>query len=342
MPGLTIGWEYLTGYAVATDPSNRGRVEWPPHPARVFMALAAAWFETAEEPDEGEALRWLQNLDEEPQLQLPPHEPGSERSPATVYVPVNDRAGPAKMALQCLPSLTRSKQPRRFPRIWVGSQACYLHWPSAPDSEKHRHALDRLCAKVTRIGHSSSLVRMWVDEDENAEFAEHESWLPDSETADAQTRCVSSGMLEMLTDRYGESPRRRHEELATQLTALKVERKAIKGKGPQDRKATIDERIADLSEELAITPDLPPVRPTVGLWTGYRHTGGKEVSSAAGQSHFDTDLLVLANVGGPRLPSISTLSITRAMRDTIMKLSGVQPAPEGATPPGLPPNFTRY
>ena len=43
---LRIGWEYLTGYSVATDPSTRDRAEWPPHPARVFMALAAAWFET--------------------------------------------------------------------------------------------------------------------------------------------------------------------------------------------------------------------------------------------------------------------------------------------------------
>ncbi len=47
MPALTIGWEYLTGYAVATDPNTRERAEWPPHPARVFMAMAAAWFETA-------------------------------------------------------------------------------------------------------------------------------------------------------------------------------------------------------------------------------------------------------------------------------------------------------
>ena len=51
MASLTIAWEYLTGYAVATDPTSRDRAEWPPHPARVFMALAAAWFET--EPPQG-------------------------------------------------------------------------------------------------------------------------------------------------------------------------------------------------------------------------------------------------------------------------------------------------
>ncbi len=70
MPGLTIGWEYLTGYYVATNSAKRDRAEWPPHPGRVFMALAAAWFETGEDADEGHALRWLESLDD-PQLLLP-------------------------------------------------------------------------------------------------------------------------------------------------------------------------------------------------------------------------------------------------------------------------------
>ena len=71
MPGLTIGWEYLTGYCVATDPASRQRAEWPPHPGRVFMALAAAWFETGEDADEGNALRWLENLGD-PEMALAP------------------------------------------------------------------------------------------------------------------------------------------------------------------------------------------------------------------------------------------------------------------------------
>lgn len=58
MPGLTIAWEYLTGYYRATNPASRESAEWPPHPARVFMALAAAWFETGEDAEEEKALRW--------------------------------------------------------------------------------------------------------------------------------------------------------------------------------------------------------------------------------------------------------------------------------------------
>src|SRR5947209_367306 len=129
MATLTIAWEYLTGYAVATDPSSRDRAEWPPHPARVFMALSAAWFET-EPPEpagneredwkaEGEALRWLEKLGD-PEMIVPVVDRGLERTNVTVYVPVNDRAGPSAAALQSCPALTRSKQPRTFPRVWVG------------------------------------------------------------------------------------------------------------------------------------------------------------------------------------------------------------------------------
>jgi CRISPR-associated protein Csb2 len=92
MTSFVIAWEYLTGRVVATDPTNRERSEWPPHPGRVFMALAAAWFETGEDPAEGEALRWLERLGD-PELRLPAVEPAFERSLVKVYVPINGDDG---------------------------------------------------------------------------------------------------------------------------------------------------------------------------------------------------------------------------------------------------------
>src|ERR1700693_755318 len=196
MTALTIGWEYLTGYAVATNPASRDRAEWPPHPARVFMALAAAWFET--EPSatenhsrddlaaEGRALRWLETLGT-PELHLPPRANVYDRSAVTVYVPVNDKAGPATATLQSAPALTRSKQPRTFPRVWVGYDPCFLHWPNGDGIEQHREALDRLCRKVTRIGHSSSLVRMWLAEEVSSPHPV-EFWLPDGGLGGLQAR----------------------------------------------------------------------------------------------------------------------------------------------------------
>ncbi|NQT13490.1 MAG: type I-U CRISPR-associated protein Cas5/Cas6, partial [Planctomycetes bacterium] len=324
MTALTIGWEYLTGYAVATDPGDRERVEWPPHPARAFMALAAAWFETGEDSEEGDALRWLEGLEGDPELHLPPDDTVFERSRVTVYVPVNDKAGPAAATLQCAPAFTRSKQARRFPRMWVGSTPCYLHWPSAAGAEQHRDALGRLCTKVTRIGHSSSLVEMWVGDGDEPARGASEGWLPDNVLARIQVRQTSPGMLDMLTVRYGEAPRQRHAELTDRIASLQAEKKATKGKGANERKAAIDESIDDLTAEQAVVIARPPVRPSVGLWCGYRQAS---VEPSVCHTHFDSDLVVLKRVDGPLLPVVSTLGITRALRDMVMIHSGVQPVP---------------
>ncbi len=336
MKGLTIGWEYLTGYAVATDPGDRQRVECPPHPARVFMALAAAWFETGEDSDEQKALEWLESLDDQPELRLPSRGAEFERSRVTVYVPVNDKAGPAAATLQSAPAMTRSKQPRSFPRIWVGSEPCHLHWPSASGEKRLRDALDRLCGKVTRIGHSSSLVRMWVDDSEESTGKTSERWLPDAGLAEVQVRQTSRGMLDMLADRYGAATRRRHAELTDRIASLKAEKKAITGKGAKDRKAAMDDAIDDLAQELVITIARPPVRPVIGLWSGYQRTNDNRVESDARHTHFDTDLLVLKHVAGPRLPVVSTLFVTQTLRSTLMNGRDVPAWVSGHQPDGTP------
>ena len=60
---FAFGIRYLNGWSMAAaDGAKKERPEWPPHPDRVFMALAAAWFETGEDAEEGHALRWLESL----------------------------------------------------------------------------------------------------------------------------------------------------------------------------------------------------------------------------------------------------------------------------------------
>src|SRR5271157_259532 len=239
MVALTIAWEYLTGYAVATDPSTRDRAEWPPHPARVFMALAAAWFETeppgadGESRDEwtaeGAALRWMETLGD-PEMLLPDVERSFERSNVTCYVPVNDRAGPSAATLQSCPAITRSKQPRAFPRIWVGNTSCFLLWSNAEGAEVHRVALERLCRKVTRIGHSSSLVSMRMADDAHPMPEAGSHLVTEELQAEMQARSFSRGTLEMLHERFGEGPRRRYAILTKAIDDLKVKRTSVTGK----------------------------------------------------------------------------------------------------------------
>ena len=57
---FSLGIRYLMGWAMAAvDGARKEHAEWPPHPDRVFMAMAAAWFETGQEAGEGAPRRDL-------------------------------------------------------------------------------------------------------------------------------------------------------------------------------------------------------------------------------------------------------------------------------------------
>jgi CRISPR-associated protein Csb2 len=315
MPGLTICWEYLTGSCVATDSTSRQRAEWPPHPARVFMAMAAAWFETGEDEAEGEALRWIEKLGE-PEMGLPAF--CSTRAVVDCYVPVNDVAGPSKAILQSAPGFTRERKERTFPSVWVGDVHCIFHWPNADSAavELHRSALDQLCGKVTRIGHSSSLVRMWVA-DKVASPQPTETWVPDDELAEIQTRRVPEGALDLLDLQFNRRGREQHQRLVDRIAKLKSEKKATTGKGSQQRKAELDKQITATESELMEADPRDPIRPKLGIWSGYRRKES-EPQPPVPHTDFDTDLLILTQVDGPRLPLDSTLAVTRALRGAIM------------------------
>lgn len=89
---LAVELTFLTGRYVATAYNTRTESEWPPHPARLFSALAAAHFAAETDPEQREAeraaLEWLERLG-------PPAIHASAavaRDIVTVFVPVNDVA----------------------------------------------------------------------------------------------------------------------------------------------------------------------------------------------------------------------------------------------------------
>ncbi|MFO7567013.1 MAG: type I-U CRISPR-associated protein Csb2 [Enhygromyxa sp.] len=85
---ISLCLELLTGRYVASEFNNRNRAEWPPHPARVFSALVAAYHESDRPPHGEEALRWLERLGA-PQLTF---SAAHDRDLKTNFVPVNDKA----------------------------------------------------------------------------------------------------------------------------------------------------------------------------------------------------------------------------------------------------------
>ena len=198
---LALAMRYLNGWSMAAaDGARKEQAEWPPHPDRVFMALAAAWFETGEDREEGAALRWLEALP-------PPAIAASgaeHRTIVTSYVPVNDDGGGRKSSpktevdklrnrgLALLPE-HRLRQPRGFPVAIPHDPTARLIWPDA-DSNGHHAGLERLAAKVTHVGHSASFVQAWVERDCDAAV----DWEPTEGIATFRARVPSDGSLDRL------------------------------------------------------------------------------------------------------------------------------------------------
>ena len=206
---FTLGLRYLNGWSMsASDGARKERAEWPPHPDRVFMALAAAWFETGEDEEEGAALRWLEGLP-------PPSLAASDaslRSPVVSYVPVNDPGVgrvPSESSLSKLKDFKqrhdklkeagllvvpehRSRQGRGFPVAIPHDPTVHLIWRQGLDG--HGHALARLAGKVTHIGHSASFVQVWLEEGCDISA----TWEPTVGLTTHRLRIPSTGRLEQL------------------------------------------------------------------------------------------------------------------------------------------------
>jgi len=310
MSRFALAIEYLTGYAVATDPASRERAEWPPHPARVFMALAAAHFETDDSPEtkaaERAALEWLAGLSP-PSLVLPRQASSDFASPRqvlTVYVPVNDATGE-----KALPS-KRPRQPRTFPRVFVGNEPIRLVWSG--DAEFfHLDALEGLCRKVTRIGHSSSLVWVRLERDVDQKSVTHE---PAEDLREFRLRITGSGALERLRRDFNAD---RIVEYST------LEREVATAKSKKDAKAAKDR----LAVQFPLGQPMSQ-RPVFSISRGYRPV--RPDARAAFHSPFDPNFIVLreADESPQSFGLESTLLITQALRGLIQKESGIQPIPD--------------
>ena len=184
---LAIEIDFLTGRYVATAYNTRGASEWPPHPARLFSALAATHFSDAAPLDEERtALEWLE-LQGAPTIRA---SAASHRDVVTAFVPVNDSAGVAVLPEQ------RTRQPRSFPSVTPAEPRVVYFWPDAMPTDRQRLLLDQLLSRLVRLGHSSSLVTArLVDRPISG------TWWP-AEAGEVTLRTVATGQLASLERAY--------------------------------------------------------------------------------------------------------------------------------------------
>lgn len=300
---LTLHIRYLTGRVCAADASDREQVEWPPHPARVFMALAAAHFETGGAAAERRALEWLEAL---PAPQIHAGEP-FPRNAVTHFVPTGDHPiGKKPGPLQSPPGWPRTKQHRTFASAALENECAALCWPQA-EANGHFAALAALCAKVTRIGHSISLVQVWAAPTPPDNEPSHE---PNADAARIMLRVSAPGLL-------GELQRRFNADRVDRWNTLKV---VAATAGAKEQKAARKVLAAEF-------PDGEParLRPMVSLYAGYAPPRPAPPPGAAGTVWTPAPLLyALERASGPvrALDIAATLQLTARLRDALLQHLG--------------------
>lgn len=308
---LAIEVELLTGRYAATAYNDRGRAEWPPHPARFFSALVAALHDHDEvDPVERAALLWLERQSA-PLLWADPESKVGRRQVQDVYVPVNDvtlgldteirraenafqqadggsrrkvaemklaiarsapnivEAAPSDKALKTAIALLperRTRQVRTFPVVIPETPTFAFLWEAA-DATEHREALQRLCLRVTKLGHSSSLVRCNVVDHDISPT------LVPSDEGDTILRVIGAGQLERLDRAY--------------------------------------------THHCGVESRVLPARPQ-----RYRSISKVTTPAPQAESVFSADWIVFEHVGGSRLLSSRSIDLAQALRAALLEQHG--------------------
>lgn len=177
---LAFEIRYLLGRVTAADYASgneKDRVEWPPHPDRLFCALVQAWADLGRPDQERALLLRLEDADQEGRRPLlysrPVQVPDVRR---VSFVPVNDNAAPCyrdanakkdkSFPVMGALRLGRDRKERRFVSspldIEIDEPHVIIGWPGDHWTDADRVVARRLARQVGHLGHSSSVVYVEV------------------------------------------------------------------------------------------------------------------------------------------------------------------------------------
>ena len=297
-----INVRFLRGVCVATNTGQWNETEWPIHPARLFMAMAAAHLETnSDSLKQKDALRWLES-------QLPPRVVASAaelRKPVTVFVPVNDSSRADQLLAK-----SRSRQPRFFPASVPHNDKIHFVYQHLPPEEIWA-ALKEIAFEVTRIGHSSSLVQVWLEREyelpdpsqKNSSMNQWSVSSPGSESSfgdSQQFRIPSSGMLKSLEETYNFDAADRYADLSVEM---------------QNSKGAQKKKLKQQQAEEFPEGQPPSHRPKPARAVSYSLAATTQVEVVS--SCFDPEMMILAFNECPVISLESTLQLVGAFRKRV-------------------------
>lgn len=329
---LSLELELLTGRYVATAFDDRGRAEWPPHPARLFSALAAAHIEEAEPPaEERAALLWLEGLGA-PEVTA---SEASARLVVTHFVPVNDTSvvrsfdrGIAALAeareelegAQSQGGRAAAAAERRAARAQTRLQEAVAEAtaalaPGEESKEGPGKAASLLPEQRTRQPRTfpsvapevPRVVFSWPD----AEPSPQQSAALDSLAARVVRLGHSSSLVVLRVARPGARP------AATWLP----NRGEAKGGGDEEVLRVVEPGQFEALRAAFEQQGDAPGRVLPAAFQRYaRPAAARRVE--AKHTVYGDDWIVLRRVAGPRLPSVRAFDVARTLRKALLEASG--------------------
>lgn len=192
---LTLSLRFPMGRYAAASWDDRERAEWPPHPARLALALVDVLHKAGNTPAMRASLEWLCSLDA-PELVVPADSRIDIRRMDGYFVPQNPTQAE---------SVKHPRKSRAFPSVLLDSEmpTVFFHWRNAEADADTMDVLRNLAGRLPRFGHSSSLVIAAAAVESPPDGPEWRRWIPvDGAASGERIRIPYAGLVEAAEKEY--------------------------------------------------------------------------------------------------------------------------------------------
>lgn len=285
---LTLSLQFPAGRYVAASWGDRDVVEWPPHPARLCLALIDALHKSGNTSGPRKSLEWLCQQ-KPPEIVIPLADYADVQALDVVFVPQNPSQAEG---------VKHPRKARSFPTVFLNADipTVFFHWPSADLSSDLRGDLAELVSDLPRFGHSSSLVIVSISDEAPPSSDEWRVIRPMQDdnhgTPEFRLRVGWDGLLKSAEDAFDASGRadEMSKLVATAIRAARADKTLRPAASPRGRH---DPR---------------------HRWQGYV----EQIAHEPQGTPWDKRILVLAQVGGSRLGLPSTWQLAEVFHKTLL------------------------
>jgi CRISPR-associated protein Csb2 len=323
---FAVAVELLAGRYAAMAYNDRERVEWPPHPARLFSALVATWADDDPRSPKGEAeraaLEWLETQ-APPEIVADRIEHAGLRTVMPVFVPVNDQYEVSDV------SHDKLDEAEHVARSSDGKERARAEKLVEKLRKKLLEDTQKAIAVPSKFGKDTSLGLRVLPENRtrqprtfpvaNPRTPSFAFVWPEAEPSAAHLEAFDGLLFRVV--RLGHSSSQVRAAVASKAD-LEVLRDPLRRFRPDERDGEhvirwVDKgQVARLCEAYDRHREIEP-RVLPARFVRYTHRDASQ-HIACPRSVFGDDLVVYERTGGPRLPITSSTGLARQFRRALM------------------------